>query len=87
MPTSEWPSIPLRNLVLELLSKNHGIILDDHLTKLIEKERGKLSVSQLNKILMQLEIQGLIHVKQSTPTKRLIEIVKAEDQYMAVGED
>jgi len=36
---------------------------------------------------MQLEIQGLIHVKQSTPTKRLIEIIKANDQYMVVGED
>ncbi|MHA1713265.1 MAG: hypothetical protein ACTSW4_04420 [Candidatus Ranarchaeia archaeon] len=87
MPKTDWPSIPLRNLVLDLLSKNHGIILDDHLTKLIEKERGKISPNELNRILMRLEIQGLIHVKQTTPTKRLIEIVKPDDQYMVVGED
>ena len=87
MKNWDWPSVPLRNLILDLISKNHGIILDDHLTKLIEKERGKISLTELNKILMRLEIQGLVHVKQTTPTKRLIEIIKPEDQYMVVGED
>ena len=87
MPTTNWSSVPLRNLILTILDDNHGIILEDHLTKLIEKERGKLSLSELNNELMNMEIQGLVHVKQTTPTKRLIEAIKNDDQYMVVGED
>ena len=60
MPTTNWSSIPLRNLILTIINDNHGIILEDHLTKLIEKERGKISSSELNNELMNMEIQGLV---------------------------
>lgn len=83
-----WTAIPLRNLIISILRKRHGVILDDELNRAVRKEWGKEpSRSEMNSALMQLEINGIVHVSQITKTKRRIEIIKDGLEFLAVDED
>ncbi|MEM2142533.1 MAG: hypothetical protein QXS20_09625 [Candidatus Thorarchaeota archaeon] len=83
-----WTAVPLRNLILSILKKRHGMILDDELERAITQEMGNQpSESELNAALMQLEIKGLIHVSQIMKTKRRIEIIGEGHEFLAVDED
>ncbi len=85
---STWTAIPLRNLVINILSKRHGVILDDELGRALKQELGtEPSEAELNSALMQLEINGLIHVSQITKTRRRIEVIKEGHEFLAVDED
>ena len=80
--------MPLRNLVVSILNKRHGVILDDELRRMLKKEIGREpSEGELNAALMQLEINGLVHVSQITKTKRRIEVIKEGTEFLAVDED
>jgi DNA-binding HxlR family transcriptional regulator len=63
------------------------MILDNELVALIEKEYGEVSQSTLNKALMDLEINGIIHVSRITKTKRRIEAIKPGAEFLPVSED
>jgi len=83
-----WTAIPLRNLVVNILKKRHGVVLEDELRRALKKEIGKEpSEAELNSALMQLEINGLVHVSQITRTKRRIEVVGEGREFLAVDED
>ncbi len=83
-----WNAIPLRNLIMNILDKRKGVILDDELERALKKERGsEPSEAELNQALMQLEINGLIHVNQITKTKRHIEVAAEGTEFLAVDED
>ncbi len=83
-----WTAIPLRNLIVSILRKRHGVILDDELNRAVRKEWGKIpSQSEMNAALMQLEINGIVHVSQITKTKCRIEIIKDGLEFLAVDED
>jgi len=83
-----WTAIPLRNLIVTILRKRHGVILNDELNRAVRKEWGKEpSRSEMNAALMQLEINGIVHVSQITKTKRRIEIIKDGLEFLAVDED
>lgn len=85
---STWNTIPLRNLVMRILRKRHGVVLDDELRRALKKELGhEPSEAELNSALMQLEINGLAHVSQITKTKRRIEIISEGSEFLAVDED
>ncbi len=84
---NNWRTIPLKNVILSILSKNNGIILDDTLITRVRKQYGDVSHKELNDALMQLELNRLIHVSAITKTKRRIEFVKGDQQYLAIGED
>ncbi|MHA2407388.1 MAG: hypothetical protein ACXACA_03335 [Candidatus Ranarchaeia archaeon] len=84
---NSWRVIPLKNVILSILSKNNGIILDDTLITRVRKEYGEVSNKELNDALMQLELSRLIHVSAITKTKRRIEFIKSGQQYLAIGED
>ncbi|MHA2059357.1 MAG: hypothetical protein ACW976_01070 [Candidatus Ranarchaeia archaeon] len=84
---NNWRIIPLKNVILGILSKNNGIILDDTLITRVRKEYGEVSNKELNESLMQLELARLIHVSAITKTKRRIEFIKKGQQYLAIGED
>ena len=84
---NNWRIVPLKNVILSILSKNNGIILDDTLLTRVRKEYGEVSHKELNDVLMQLELNRLIHVSAITKTKRRIEFVKSGQQYLAIGED
>ena len=83
-----WNSIPLRNVIMNILNKRRGIILDDELTRALKKEMGaEPSEAELNSALLRLEINGLVHVSQITKTKRRIEIITEGHEFLAVDED
>lgn len=82
-----WNALPLRNVILAVLAKHQGVILDNELVPIIEKDYGEISPSALNKTLMDLEINGIIHVSRITKTKRRIEVIKPGAEFLAVSED
>ncbi len=85
---STWNSMPLKNVIMSILQKRHGVILDDELQRAIKKVLGKQPApSELNGALMQLEINGLVHVSQITKTKRRIETITEGHEFLAVDED
>ena len=83
-----WSIMPLRNIVIEILKKRRGVILDDELLRALKKELGDVpSEAELNSALLQLEINGLVHVSQITKTKRRIEVITEGHEFLAVDED
>ena len=85
---SSWSVLPLRNVIVDILKKRRGVILDDELVRVLKKELGdEPSDAELNQALMQLEINGLVHVSQITKTKRRIEVIKEGTEFLAVDED
>ena len=80
--------MPIKNLIVELVKKRRGVILDDELRRILKKEMGaEPSDSELNQALMQLEINGIVHVSQITKTKRRIEVIEEGVEFLAVDED
>ena len=63
---------PLRNLVYEKV-KQAGNITDSDLVNALNKDAISLNEADLNKILLDLEIYGLIRVSWVTKDKRRIE--------------
>ncbi|MFW9925592.1 MAG: hypothetical protein ACFFDM_02375 [Candidatus Thorarchaeota archaeon] len=83
-----WNAMPMTNLVVSIVKKRRGVILDDELNRALKKELGaEPSEAELNAALLQLEINGLVHVSQITKTKRRIEIISEEHTFLAVDED
>ena len=83
-----WNAIPLTNLVVQIVKKRRGVILDDELIRALKKEIGtEPSDAELNAALLQLEINGLVHVSQITKTKRRIEVISEGTEFLAVDED
>jgi len=65
---------PLRNIVLEKI-KEVGILSDNELVSNLEKDGVQITVADLNKTLLDLEIFGLVRVSWLTKDKRRIELV------------
>jgi len=83
-----WNALPMTSLVISILQKRHGVILDDELNRALKKELGaEPSEAELNGALLQLEINGLVHVSQITKTKRRIEVISEGTEFLAVDED
>jgi hypothetical protein len=83
-----WTAMPLRSLIVEVMKKRRGVILDDELLRALKKELGnEPSDAELNSALMQLEINGIVHVSQITKTKRRIEVITEGTEFLAVDED
>jgi hypothetical protein len=83
-----WNAIPLRSMIVEVMKKRRGVILDDELVRALKKELGdEPSDAELNSALMQLEINGIVHVSQITKSKRRIEVITEGIEFLAVDED
>ena len=83
-----WNAMPMTNLIVAIVKKRRGVILDDELVRALKKELGtEPSDAELNSALLQLEINGLVHVSQITKTKRRIEIIGEGATFLAVDED
>ena len=65
---------PLRNLILEKIRETNTLT-DSDLMNNLEKEGIQITDSEVNKILLDLEIFGLIRVNWVSKDKRRIEIV------------
>ena len=68
-----------KNLVLEKI-KESGSITDTSLTKSLTKDNYLLHEDIINKILLDLEIMGLISVSWLNKNTRRIEIVSAKNE-------
>ena len=83
-----WNSMPMTNLIVAIVKKRRGVILDDELIRALKKELGtEPSEAELNAALLRLEINGLVHVSQITKTKRRIEVISEGETFLAVDED
>ncbi|MEM2139661.1 hypothetical protein [Nitrososphaera sp.] len=65
---------PLRNLVYEKI-RQAGTMTDADLMNALSKDGVTLADSEFNKILLDLEIYGLIRVSWVTKEKRRVELV------------
>lgn len=82
-----WKTMPLATAVLMAIQKRQGVLLDDELMTILSMEFGDVSKTEINQILMELEIRGMVHVSYITKSKRRIELIRDNMVYMAVGED
>ncbi len=81
-----WKTIPLRNVILAILEKRQGVVIDKELIRLLKNNRINVTPDELNRALLELEIGGQIHVQQITKAKRKIELL-GERRYLAIAED
>ncbi|MGI0023483.1 MAG: hypothetical protein ACRD9Q_11585 [Nitrososphaeraceae archaeon] len=65
---------PLRNIVLEKI-KEVGNLSDNDLLSILDKGGVQITIADLNKTLLDLEIFGLVRVSWLTKDKRRIELV------------
>jgi len=74
-------AIPLKNIIFEEI-KQHVSLTDVELSKALIKNGFVIAQDRFNKLLLDLEIMGLIKVSWITKDKRRIEIVvvKEEDE-------
>ena len=82
--------LPLRSAIIEILKKKDGVMLDSDLPIALKSRYGRstfFSEAEINKALMTLETQGLIHVQLITKNKRRIKKLGKEMTYVGVEED
>lgn len=72
-----WCSSLLYVTLVEILQKKQGSITDAELHKALKEYYDDLNFSTLNKMLMKLEIKGIIHVFNLTKNKRGVELIKS----------
>ncbi len=72
-------TIPLKNLVFEKI-KDHGSLTDSELSKALIKDGFVIAEDRFNKLLLDLEIMGLIKVSWLSKDKRRIEIVTQKEE-------
>ena len=70
---------PIRNIIYEKI-KQAGNMMDSDLVNALTKDTIDLNESELNKVLLDLEIYGLIRVSWVTKDKRRIEAVVDSQQ-------
>jgi DNA-binding PadR family transcriptional regulator len=70
-----WSPRPLHLAVVELLRKE-GTLTDAELLKDLRDSFGELSPRELNRVLMKLEISGLIRVSRLMKGKRSVELAE-----------
>ncbi|MEM1557071.1 MAG: transcriptional repressor [Thermoproteota archaeon] len=66
--------IPLRNYIFDILEKKRSITLSE-LLRSLEKDVGKVSISEVERELMTMEIRGLLRVFASGKKDQRLELV------------
>ena len=72
--TVEMANAPLKNIVFDIIKENVSLT-DDELSKKLTKDGLLVPEDQFNKLLLDLEIMGLIKVSWLTKDSRRIEVV------------
>ncbi|MBD3187327.1 hypothetical protein GF325_10890 [Candidatus Bathyarchaeota archaeon] len=73
-----WRANPIRNRILVALLKRKGEIIDDDLTRLIQKNDQSVSSKNVEKELMNLEIAGVVSISQITRTRKRVKLINKE---------
>ncbi|MCY3410921.1 MAG: hypothetical protein INQ03_04705 [Candidatus Heimdallarchaeota archaeon] len=82
--------LPIRSAIIEILNDKNGEMLDSDLLLALKKRYGEKNFSDndINRNLISLETQGLIHVSVLTKNKRRIKQVgDMEGLILGVEED
>ncbi|MGH1521404.1 MAG: hypothetical protein ACRBB2_03400 [Nitrosopumilus sp.] len=72
-------AIPLRNTIFDKI-KEAGSLTDVELYKILTKDEEKIPEDKFNKLLLDLEILGLIKVAWITKDERRIEVIIVEKE-------
>jgi len=78
-------AIPIRNTVFDKV-KEAGSLTDSELIKVLAKDGYELSEDKFNKILLDLEILGLINVAWITKDTKRIEVVTVKEEVDEIEE-
>ncbi len=78
-------AIPIRNTVFEKI-KTAGSLTDSELFKSLTKDGFIMTEDKFNKLLLDLEIMGLINVAWFTKDKRRIEVVIIKEEIDEIEE-
>ena len=70
---------PLRNLAYDTI-KESGSLTDGELSKKLTKEGFIIAEDRFNKLLLDLEIMGLVKVSWLTKDTRRIEVINVEEE-------
>lgn len=72
-------TVPIKNTIYEKIKEEESLT-DDELAKALAKDGFVLAEDRFNKLLLDLEIMGLIKVSWLTKDTRRIEIVVAKEE-------
>ena len=67
-----WYAQPIHTTIMEMLRRK-GTLMDGELYKKLRRTHRELSLGELNRALMKLEVTGLIHVSYLTQNKKRVE--------------
>lgn len=70
-----WKSHPLHTQIKEFLQRK-GPMTDVEMYDLVKGTHEGVGFSELNKTLLQMEIQGVVYVSARTKGKRRVELVE-----------
>jgi len=70
-----WGPRPLQLFVLEVIERK-GPLTDDELLRELKNGKEDLSFRELNRILMKLEVNGMVRVSRQMKGKRRVEIAE-----------
>ncbi len=76
--TVKMANAPLKNLVFDIIKENVSLT-DDELSKKLTKEGLLVPEDKFNKLLLDLEIMGLVKVSWLTKDSKRIEVVTEKD--------
>lgn len=79
MAIKTWKPHPLYTVIVELLQRK-GPTTDTELYDMVKEVHGDVGFNILNKELMRLEIEGMIHVSALTRGKRRVELLKTKER-------
>jgi len=79
-------AIPIKNTVFDKI-KQAGSLTDSELFKSLTKDGFIMTEDKLNKLLLDLEIMGLINVAWVTKDARRIEVIIIQEQVDEVEEE
>ena len=78
-------AIPIKNTVFDKI-KEEGSLTDSELFKALAKEGHIMTQDKFNKLLLDLEIMGLINVAWITKDTRRIEVIVVKEEVDEVDE-
>lgn len=76
MESHRWNQKPVLNLLIDILIKNKGEILDKRLEELLKKEFPYVNSLILEELFMKLESMNIINVFRVSKSKKMIVLNK-----------
>ncbi len=76
---------PLRIKILEILEQRGGRITEKELIARLKQEYTDIPTKEVYAELMHLEINRLVYVDSTTPANKVIELLRGEKWFKAMG--